>query len=206
VTAPVFRVNAGGSASRAINIELWGFRRCKLARPLAIAQALQLVPAHHLEGLKKIAYEERALVPGLTRWVRLPRRSRHRGRYDQDEQAITLHWCRDREELFHALFHELGHFVYFRILSSYDKKHWVTEVHRRDPPVSAYGRRNAAEDFAEAYAFFVRAPGELAERGHKYRFMRETVFKDRGVDQTVLKELVAGNRVTDRDAPLDQRV
>ncbi len=207
MSTPVFRVNAAGDGSvNAINIELWGFRDCPHASPMAVARAVQLLPPHHLEGLKKIAYSERALVRGLRRWVRLPGRSRQRGRYDQEEQAINLHHCNDRQELFHTLFHELGHFVYFRVLSSYEKKHWVTELHRSEPPVSAYGRRNAAEDFAEAYALYVRDPQRLAERPRKYAFLSTVVFRERPVDQAVLAGIVASSRSGDREQHLDLRI
>jgi hypothetical protein len=173
---------------------------------MAVARALQLLPPHQLEGLKKISYEERALVPGLQRWVRLPGKSRHRGRYDHEEQAIMLHRCDSREQLFHALFHELGHFVYFRVISSFEKKHWVMKVHPRERPVSHYGRHNAAEDFAEAFALYVQRPEHLAELRYKYSFLRDVVFRGRPVDQVALDRVIQGDAGADGAAPLDTRV
>ena len=104
------------------------------------------------------------------------------------------------------LFHELGHFVYFRVISSFEKKQWVTEVHPVEEAVTRYGRRNAAEDFAEAFALYVQAPGELAGLPGKYRFMRDAVFKGRPVDQVGLAEIILGEADGDGDAPLDTRV
>jgi hypothetical protein len=207
MSIPVFRVNSSQDHEfNAINIELWGFRDCPLVKPRNIAEALQLLPPHQLEGLNKIAYEEHALVPGLTRWVRLPGRSRHRGRYDHSEQSITLHRCSGTEQLYHTLFHELGHFVYFRIISSVEKKQWVTQVYKKERPVTPYGRRNAAEDFAEAYALYVYDPQRLAERNLKYGFMRETVFRDRTVDKTTLALLIEGESANAGASHLDTRI
>lgn len=207
MSTPVFRVNSAAEGElNAINIELWGFRDCPLVKPMAIARALQHLPPHQLEGLKKIAYDEKVFIPGLRRWIRLQGRSRHRGSYDHNEQTITLHKCSHREQLFHTLFHELGHFVYFRIISSFEKKQWVKEIYRQEPAVTPYGRRNAAEDFAEAYALYVRDPQRLSEFRLKCAYMRSIVFRDRPVDQLAVLDIVRGKLSLDPDTTLDQRV
>jgi hypothetical protein len=205
--APVFKVNSSQDDTlNAINIELWGFKDCRLVKAMAIAKALQLLPAHQLEGLKEIRYEELALVPGLRRWIRARGRSTHRGRYDNDEQAIQIHRCSSRAQLFHTLFHEFGHFVYFRVLSSFEKKHWVREVFPAEPPVTAYGRRNAAEDFAEAFALYVGAPHRLSSCPGKLGYMRATVFREKSVNQKTMRQIIASDPLSDKDVALDTRI
>ena len=194
MSAPTYRLSAsGGLEFNAINIELWGFKKCPLVSPDVVAGALACLPPHQLEGLKKIRYEDVPWVPGISRWLRIPGLSRLKGRYDVKESSIVLHACASRAELFRALFHEVGHFVYFRIISSFDKKRWVTGVSRAEPEVSRYGGRNAAEDFAEAFASFALHAGSLAGLPGKERFMAEIVFRGLAPDHATLRALVQGS-------------
>ena len=207
--APRFHVNAAkldGLQANAINIELWGFKENRLVKPMAVARALQLLPAHQLEGLKKITYEEKVTIQGLRGWMRLPGKSAHKGRYNQQEHSMTIHLCSSRTLFFHTLFHELGHFVYFRILTSFEKKRWVQGVYKKEPAVTRYGQRNAAEDFAEAFAVYVTAPARLTATGPKYLFMRDVVFRGANVNTVALAAIISGSLEDDRGYELNEIV
>ncbi len=193
MAAPTYRIAAAGSAGlNAINIELWGFKQCPHAQPGMIAAALACLPPHQLEGLKSVRYEQVPLLPGFSRWLRLPGMSRLKGRYERESSTILLHACATREELFRTLFHEVGHFVYFRILSSFEKKQWVTSVFPSEPAVSRYGSRNAAEDFAEAFASYLLFPGSLSGLPAKARFMAGIVFRGSAADHAGLRNVMQG--------------
>lgn len=193
MATPTYRIAGGASTGmNAINIELWGFRQCPHAMPETIAAALACLPPHQLEGLKSVRYERAALVPGFSRWLRLPGMSRLKGSYQRESSTILLHACASREELFYTLFHEAGHFVYYRVLSSFEKKQWVTSVFRSEPPVSRYGSRNASEDFAEAFATSVLYPGSLSGLPGKERFMASVVFRGSAADHAGLRNVMLG--------------
>jgi hypothetical protein len=209
MSTPTFRVSTekiDGLQANAINIELWGFKDNRLVKPMAVAKALQLLPPHQLEGLKKITYEEKVTVQGLRGWIRLPGKSAHKGRYNHQDHTITIHLCASRALLFHALFHELGHFVYFRIISSFEKKQWVQGVYRNEPAVTRYGQRNAAEDFAEAFALYVVNPNKLSVAGAKHGFMRNVVFRGAGVDNGAISAIISGSLDKDRDYEFNQMI
>jgi hypothetical protein len=206
MTTPTFRVNGLPTdtlQANAINIELWGFKDNRLVKPMAVARALELLPTHQLEGLKKISYEEQVTVPGLRRWVRLPGKSTHKGRYDQKNHSITIHLCDTRALLFHTLFHELGHFVYFRIISSFEKKQWVQTVYKQEAAVTRYGQRNAAEDFAEAFALYVTSPDKLSRTTAKYGYMHNVVFRGASVNNDALSTIMSGGLESDNNPGLD---
>jgi hypothetical protein len=206
---PTFSVNAAqldGLQANAINIELWGFKDNRLVKPMAVARALQLLPAHQLEGLKKITYEEKVTIKGLRGWVRLPGKSAHKGRYNQRDHTITIHLCSSRAQFFHTLFHELGHFVYFRILTSFEKKRWVQSVYKKEPAVTRYGQRNAAEDFAEGFALYVTAPHKLVAVSGKVGFLRDVVFRGAGVNTGAMSAIILARLDDDRDYELNQIV
>lgn len=206
MSIPTFRVNGPPSErlqANAINIELWGFKDSRLVKIMAVARAIELLPAHQLEGLKKITYEEKASIPGLRGWVRLPGKSSHKGRYDSSNNSITIHLCDTRELFFHTLFHELGHFVYFRILSSFEKKRWVQETYKKEPPVTPYGNRNAAEDFAEGFALYVTGPDKLRGRAGKYAYMQNVVFRGVSVDAEAVSAIICSSLDEDDNLSLN---
>jgi|GEM_PF-1053495 len=207
IKPPKFRLYPEGSAAMsAVNIELWGFLKCPQVNAIAIAEALAVVPAHHLEGLRSVHYEHSRMIAGFSRWIRLKGPGKQLGRYDRASQTITLHAAADREALFAALFHELGHFVYFRVLSPADRKSWVIGLSAQESSVSRYGERNAAEDFAECYSAFLMRPYAMQQRPLKNRFMRSVVFQGAALDLDVLQQIVMRSSQDDRHKSLDQLI
>ena len=207
VQTPTYRLRKSGEHStNAINIQLWGFKNCPVVNAGGVAEALSLLPAHLLEGLKNVYFESVPLVPGITGWVRLPGRTNLLGRYDKKTSSILLHACQARRELFQALFHELGHFAYFRIISSVEKKRWVTEIYKREAPVSRYGGRNAAEDFAEAFSLYLIEPEAMQKWPIKNGFIRDVVVRGVKVEHEEMMAIISRNREEDVVPGLDQYV
>lgn len=207
VNPPKYRLHPHENfAVSAVNIELWGFLKCPLLKAIAIAEVLAVLPGHQLEGLRSIRYEHARLIPGIARWIRLRGPGKQLGRYDRSTQTITIHATKDRWTLFKVLFHELGHFVYFRVLSSSDRKFWVTTLSTQESSVTRYGQRNAAEDFAECYAAFLMTPYAMQQRPLKNRFMRGVVFQGAEIEFSALQEIVLRSSTDDCQKTLDQLI
>ena len=117
-----------------------------------------------------------------------------------------MHATQSRRELFHALFHELGHFVYFRIISSVDKKQWVTRIYKSAAPVSKYGSRNAAEDFAEAFSLTLLDVEAMRKWTAKNAYIRDVVLGGIAVDYAALEEIIARQRENDVVPGIDRYV
>jgi hypothetical protein len=66
--------------------------------------------------------------------------------------------------------------VYFFIIDSVLKKQWATQTHRKEGFVSDYASKNAAEDFAECYSFYMTSPEKLKRLKTKYSFIQKEVF------------------------------
>ncbi len=96
------------------------------------------------------------------------------------------------DQFFHVLYHEIGHYVFFQVIGSKVKKRWVTGIYPNSFCATAYGTRNASEDFAESYACYVRDPEYLRHFPEKHAFMRDCVFSGR--PETLKEKSVAAER------------
>lgn len=173
-----------------IHVSLWGFRQCPWASPESVAQVLEMLPKHLLSGLAHIRYLSRALVPSTTTWVSAPGNVSLSGVYSQEDRTILIQAVHSRTKLFHVLFHELGHHIYFALLDSVEKKHWVVDIWGSEDPVSEYGKRNAAEDFAELFALYLQGTSLLIDRPIKTRFLRETLLRSKVVPLEAIRAVV----------------
>jgi len=101
----------------------------------------------------------------------------HKGQFVKADRQVLIHDFATADELQHILYHEIGHHVFERVLSTTQRHHWVLELSRRTSArITRYARRNALEDFAESYAVFVTDPGRVENLHRKYTFLREEVF------------------------------
>jgi hypothetical protein len=144
-----------------------------------IVAAIDLLPNHHIEGLREIVYAPFGL-PGdwLDAYSARPLGQR-KGEFRQKERCIVLYEIESLDLLFHVLYHEIGHFVFFLALNSRVKKRWVTEIFPKSQCITGYGALNASEDFAETYACYVHDPDRLQLLPAKFAFMRDWVFSGR---------------------------
>lgn len=196
---------AGDAEHYPISIEVFGFLKGASLSPIEVAKLLQLLPSHNISGLRKIVYK-RALSKPLNRWFSRTSKARLSGLYSPADHQITLYGGSTREGLAHTLFHEVAHHVYFRVLDSSEKKRWVTVVYPSEKAVSIYGKRNAAEDFAESYATFVMNPGRLQQFNFKYRFLLERIFLNTQIDQHQLERIMDGSCASLTDGTLNLRI
>jgi hypothetical protein len=79
----------------------------------------------------------------------------------------------------HALYHEIGHHVYFLVLGSAVKTRWTGAIYPGSACPTDYGRRGAAEDFAECYSLYAQDTRRLSDFPARLRFMRDDVFSGR---------------------------
>lgn len=181
-----------GRETPRLRLLITGFEAQSLVTTREIVEAIDRLPAFHLEQLREISYDpwpQNSLYltdqhDGLAR----PRY----GEYRQPSRKIALYHFHDRALFHQMLFHEIGHHVFFLILNSRIKKHWVTVLHRAAPCITPYAASSPSEDFAESYAAFVLGPEALQRIPEKYDYMRDAVFS--GLPAT-LKEKISGDAV-----------
>jgi hypothetical protein len=159
-----------------LNLRLTGFSQQSYLPVSEVVQAIDVLPGFHLEGLAEIAYltEEEAAIE----LMHLPSRElRYRkAAFIQRERRIVIYGFESRELFYQVLYHEIGHFVYYLIINSHLKKHWVTHTYLNSVCVTPYGMASASEDFAETYACYIRDPERLKLIPEKYSFMHHLVF------------------------------
>jgi hypothetical protein len=185
------RTSADGPAGVGrLNLRLTGFSRQDAVAVDDVVRAIDLVPAFHLEGLREIVYlPEAAPGGGLSPYYGFSC-SRPRGEFLQEERRIYVYDFDGPDMFFHMLLHEIGHFVFFLVIGSRVKKHWVVHIFPGSSCVTPYAESSAIEDFAETYARYVLDPEQLQrEYAVKHAFMRDYVFSG---DPDTLKERVSG--------------
>jgi hypothetical protein len=178
--------------SGALHLRVAGFAEQDLVSIADIVAAIDVLPAMHLQGLREINYTP---DDGL---LRAQGKRPPYAEFIQRSRSIAFYELGSFDLFHHVLYHEIGHFVFFLILSSTVKKRWVTLIYPGSDCATAYGALNASEDFAETYACYVRDAESLARFPEKLAFMRDVVFS--GLPET-LKEVVKGRA----NAPAAQR-
>ncbi len=154
-----------------------GFSKQDIVSVDWIVATVKRVPRHHLRNITAIVYD-----PGR-RFQRSyfnpkPVNYSARGQYDLSPvEHILVYRFETPAECQHILFHEIGHHVYNRVITSSLKKQWVTGIYPNSKHVSEYASTNASEDFAESYAFFYTNPKRLARIREKFKFIRQLQTK-----------------------------
>lgn len=168
-----------GHHAGSIHIHVRGLDLQDIVTTDDIVSALEALPNSHISGLREIRFDpDRETDQSFPAFIPKRISARLKAKYRTWQRAITLYQFDHKKEFFHLLYHEIGHFVYFQIIDSKEKKRWVTEIYPGKGFVSPVASRNAAEDFAESYAFYVLDPGHLAKQHEKNQFMRTNVFKN----------------------------
>lgn len=173
-----------------LNLRLTGFSRQDVVAVDDIVRAIDLLPGFHLAGLREIVYLPEA-APGFSPMSQYGFScSRPRAEFLQQERRIYVYDFDDADMFFHMLAHEIGHFVFFLVIGSRVKKHWVVDLFPSSACVTAYAESSATEDFAETYAYYLLDP-DLLQREFpvKRAFMRDYVFSG---NPDTLKEVVKG--------------
>ena len=169
-----------------IAVRLKGFGTQSLVATEPIVSTLRHLPESHLQGLQEIEYDPERIGQKAAGYFLPPRvytplpNLRSAAEYLPDEAKIVVYEFDSPASLYELLFHEIGHHVCRHVISGTIRKHWVTQVHPREPAVSPQGSRNALEDFAEAYALFARNPEQLRRSPAKHAFFRDEIFRSNG--------------------------
>lgn len=148
-----------------------GFTQQEIVSVTDIVNAIDRLPRFHLAGLRAISYEPvgyamTASVQHLTRCAE----------FIQRQRKISVYYFDNPRLLWQILHHEIGHYVFFLIISSQVKKLWVTEIHPHSVCITDYASVNAQEDFAECYAAYLLEPAILQGLPEKFAFMQDLVF------------------------------
>jgi len=165
---------AGGAP---LNLLLSGFSGQSIVPVEVIVRAIDRIPSFHVAGLREIVYlpdyaPAASLVPctGFSR-------AEPMGEFVQRERRIFIYRLNSPAVFFQMLHHEIGHYVFFLVLGSRVKKHWVTEIFPDSRCVTGYASVNPWEDFAETYAYYFLHRNVLKnELPQKLAFMRDCVF------------------------------
>lgn len=171
-------LTAGDStASRGkLHLRLTGFSQQNHLTLDEVVYAIDALPSFHLEGLNEISYLTEAEAEEAL--ADLPNREfvHRKAAFIQRERRVVIYGVAERALFYQVLYHEIGHYVYFLIISSALKKHWVTQTYPNSLCVTPYGSTSASEDFAETYACYIRDPERLKLIPEKYSFMHHLVF------------------------------
>lgn len=162
-----------------VKLALFGFKSQSVVSIREIVNAIDHLPDAHLEGLDEIRYDPlREMQNLLSSLLKRSHLNRFQAEFVQVTRAVIIYEIPSASYFFHILYHEIGHHVYFRIIDSSLKKEWVRQIYPRSGHITKYASRNAAEDFAECYAFYILDPERLQNHSEKYWFLKEKVFKN----------------------------
>lgn len=166
---PIYRLSGSSHANIVVNIRLVGFLQYSNLDALKIAQLLEAIPASHLHLLEEIVF-----VPKTTRWCAafvVKKTGSPRSYVKKENYIIEVYKNSDLDTIRWALYHEIGHFVFYKHLQPKLRKEWVSDLYKREGSVSEYAKRNGQEDFAESYACYICEPARLGKYKGKYNYM-----------------------------------
>jgi hypothetical protein len=168
-----------------LNLRLTGFTGHAHLPVDEVVRAIDVLPSFHLEGLREIAYLTEAESRVALMYSAPHVFTRCKGVFVQRERRIKIYGVEHCPLFYQVLYHEIGHYVYYLVISSKIKKQWVTQMHAHSACMTAYASTSASEDFAETYASYILESEGLQAIPEKYAFMHDLVFS--GTPET-LKE------------------
>ncbi|UAA37606.1 hypothetical protein KIH87_12890 [Paraneptunicella aestuarii] len=150
-----------------------GFKKQNIISIDDVVNILKSVPKPHKAGITTIVYDperfyKRSYVaPQPINYSAL-------GEYSNlPIDHILIYEFASLNQFRHMLLHEIGHHVFRRILTSSERKKWVTELYPVEGNVTRYAQTNANEDFAESYACFYTNPLELKKLNKKFLYIKQ---------------------------------
>ncbi|MFW5863778.1 MAG: putative zinc-binding metallopeptidase [Desulfohalobiaceae bacterium] len=103
--------------------------------------------------------------------------------WDSSQSVIVIYPFRSRAEFFHALYHEIGHHVFLRVLLQQQRDKWFFKVRPHEQGfVTQRAAKNAREDFAETYACYCASPQLLFRAPKKRDFVQLEAFAGRALE------------------------
>lgn len=165
-----------GKNRTSLNVLISGFARQSQLSIEDIAAIVDSVPAFHLSGLDMITYDPGWETKSAQALLDASCPKRTKAVYIGAERRILVFNFDNASELRHALYHEIGHHIFERVISGALRKRWVTDITPNSNFVTPYAASNSDEDFAESYAIFLHDAERLREIPKKYAFLRDEIF------------------------------
>lgn len=161
-----------------LRLLLSGFTQQNIITVEKVLDAINILPDTHVAGLNKIEYDPKRVNYIQAFFSKVLRKAPKccKGVFMQQKRKVVIYEFDTREQFYHILYHEIGHFVYLLVIDTKLKKHWVNTLHQTKPFVTSLSKRNACEDFAECYAYYITKRETLIQSKQKYDFLHEQVF------------------------------
>ncbi len=148
------------------------FDRQNFITPNEVAKLVKSLPAAHTRGIQVLWYKPAPEFQAM----HLPISPGMKGAYFPEYRSIIIYDLENKQLAKHIIAHEVGHYVYHRVLTSYQRKEWATQIGGKPPFVTDYAKTNLAEDFSECYAAFaVSHSTNISPR--KRNFLAAQVFR-----------------------------
>ena len=149
-----------------------------------VVSAVRRLPQSHYAGIQAIRYDpKRTLATAVASLQNRPSSLRTSGFFYHEHESglsvIVLFRFRSRKEFFHILYHEIGHFVFLKVLQQSQRNEWFSLRREEERSVSSQADRNAREDFAETYAYYCINPDRLHGVPLRRAFFRDIVFQEK---------------------------
>lgn len=165
---------------RRLNLLLSGFYKQNIISTETLVEALDALPEDHIRGLQVIKYDPQRIIQRTIAQSGITRFEPHlMGAYyhASDLAGIVLYEFDSEAMFYHMLYHEIGHYVFLRVIDQTLRDQWFYRVRAAEKRfVSQYASTNAAEDFAECYAYFCVYPQVLWKIQPKMRYIAEQIF------------------------------
>jgi len=162
------------------------FDRQRIVSKGQVVAAVKRLPQNHYAGIRAIRYDpHRTLATQLSYLNHKPSSTRTQGIYyhDQDLSVIVIFRFNSASQFYHILYHEIGHYVFLRVLSQEQRDRWFYHIRPSENRfVSSQARQNSREDFAESYAYYCTSPSRLLlETPRKAAYFQNTIFPGTGL-------------------------
>lgn len=156
-----------------MNIIVKGFKDQSIVTISELLAMIDVIPLHHKQSIKNIVYDPSRFYQRSYAQPK-PLNRRVAAEYNRlPFSYVVVYKFTSKEQLRHMLYHEIGHHVYHHVLSSSQKKNWVTQLYASKNFISDYAKTNASEDFAETYSYFFHQPSLCAKFTDKYNFIKK---------------------------------
>lgn len=157
------------------------FDRQHIVSKEQVVAAVQRLPRSHYTGIRAIRYDpHRTLATQLFYLNNKPSSPRTQGIYyhDQDLSVIVIFQFNSASQFYHILYHEIGHYVFLRVLCQEQRDRWFYHVRPCENRfISLQARQNSREDFAETYAFYCTSPSRLQDTPLKAAYFQNSIFQ-----------------------------
>lgn len=151
-----------------------------------VVSAVRRLPKAHYAGIQAIRYDpKRTLATAMASIQNRPSSLRTSGFFYHEHESgmsvIVLYRFRSRKDFYHILYHEIGHFVFLKVLQQNQRNKWFSLRREEQHTVSSQAGRNAREDFAESYAYYCINPARLHGLPLRRAFFRDIVFRGKAL-------------------------